>query len=106
MKREKVPKLPLKDASERGADFLAELVVYGISAGVLAIQQWDSSRKEHRKEAALAAKEAAKEAEAYRLQQLNEQRQWAELNKLSQTVAELQSRLSVMEQLQKRRWLS
>merc|ERR1719263_1226819 len=105
MSKEQVPVLNEKLASERGADFLAEMVVFGVAAGALGIEQWESRRRERAAAAALERHEADKEAEAIRRQELNEQRQWAELSRLHQTVDELKARLAHLE-TRRPRWFS
>ena len=73
-------------------------------------ERWNAEKKRLDGEAELQKKleEAdakAKEAEAQRLAVLNERKQWAELERLHQSVAELQGRLSAMEEArQQRRW--
>jgi len=102
LKSERVGLLKEKEALVRGADFLAEMVVYSVSAGVLGAEYWLSEQKA--KKAAAAA--AAKEAEALRLKELNEKQQWREFEQLNCKLEEAQRRLSAMEEMmaRQRRW--
>merc|ERR1712167_32125 len=99
-----VPKIKDTEALERGSDFLAEMVVYSITAGVLGVEQWYSKRKERDRLAIEAATLAAKEAEQRRLNALNEEQQWAEFKTLHQAVAALQGRVNELEERGSRRW--
>ena len=88
-------------AVEKGSDFLAEMIIYGISASVLGFEYVITKRKEEKK--------AAEEA---RLQEANEQLQWQEFKQLNLRVANLQSAVLELvrereqrnEELQRRRW--
>lgn len=85
-------------AVEKGSDFLAEVVIYGISAGVLGFEYVMSKRKEEKK--------AAEEA---RVREANEELQWQEFKQLNTRVANLQSAVLELvrereEQQQRRRW--
>ena len=99
-----VPKIKEKEALERGSDFLAEMVVYSITAGVLGVEQWYSKKKERERSALEAAKLAAKEADARRLNALNEEQQWAEFKRLHQALVALQGRVNELEERGSRRW--
>ena len=103
MDKSLVPKLQENAAAEKGADFVAEMFVYAVSAGALGVEQWYSRRKERGAEEAQSAKEAAKEAEARQLSLYNEQKLWAAISSLHQTVAELQHRVSAAEESEARR---
>ena len=99
LKRERVPTLTEKDALTKGSDFLAELVVYGVSAGVLGAEYWISSGKAKKAAESKAKRKAEKEAEAVR----NEQKQWSEFERLSSQLADVQGRLQAMEELERSR---
>mmetsp|Transcript_40192 Transcript_40192/g.80568 ORF Transcript_40192/g.80568 Transcript_40192/m.80568 type:complete len:169 (-) Transcript_40192:155-661(-) len=104
VKAQYVPRIKEQEALERGSDFLAEMVVYSITAGVVGVDQWYSKKKERQREAKEAVREAAKAAEVNRLREENEERQWAEFQRLHLTIAELQARLHKLEQNGARRW--
>jgi hypothetical protein len=91
LKKERVPTLDSKAAMERGSDFLAEMVVFTIGVGVLGIEQWHSKSKETAKAEKEELKQAAKDAEARRLKELNERQQWAELSGLREEVLDRRS---------------
>ena len=93
LKRERAPVLEQKQALMDGADFLAEMVIYGVSASILGIEYWTSRKKDLAK----AAKEAAKEAETQRLKEANEELQWQEFRQLNLRVAELNGRVAELE---------
>jgi len=99
LKRERVPVINEKDALVKGADFLAEVVVYSISASAL-LAEYFISKKNSRKAEAKAKDEAAK----------NEARQWEEFRQLNLRLAEVQDRLRAVEEaeearrLQQQRW--
>ena len=93
LKRERVARLNEKDALARGADFLAEMVVYAFSAGVVGAEYWMSESSKR----AAAAKLAAKEAHQLREKEANEELQWQEFRQLNRKVAELQDRLASVE---------
>ncbi len=101
LKRERVPVLNEKDALTKGSDFLAEMVVYGISAGVLGAEYVISSRKAMAAEAQKAERKAKKDAEAAK----NEARQWDEFRKLNLRLIEMQGRLEALEEAEKMRRL-
>ena len=101
LKRERVPVQHEKEALQDGADFLAEMVVYGVSASILGIEYWSSRKKDIKK----AEKEAAKEAKAERLKEANEELQWQEFRQLNLRVAELTGRVAQLEaQAARRIW--
>ena len=93
LKRERAPVLERKQALMDGADFLAEMVIYGVSASILGIEYWTSRKKDLAK----AAKEAAKEATTQRLKEANEELQWQEFRQLNLRVAELNGRVAELE---------
>jgi hypothetical protein len=99
LKAERVKDLGDKEALTRGADFLAEMVVYSVSASIIGIEHYMTQQKARK----ATAKEAAKEAEAQRLKQENEERQWRKFEQLDSTLQELQQRLSEMEAMEERR---
>ena len=75
-----VAKLNQKRAVEEGSEFLAEVVVYSVSAVVLGVEYMVSKRKDE-----------AKAAEVKRLEEANEELQWQEFAQLHKRVANLQS---------------
>ena len=75
-----VVRLNEKKAVERGSDFLAEMVVYIVSAGTLGVEYIVSKRKDE-----------AKAADAKREREANEELQWQEFAQLHKRVANLQS---------------
>jgi hypothetical protein len=99
LKTERVKQLNEKEALTRGADFLAEMVVYSVSASIIGIEHWMSQQKARK----AAAKEAAKEVEARRLKEENEARQWRKFQELDSTLLELRQRLSAIEAAEERR---
>ena len=78
------------------------MIVYGVSAGIVLIENTYQQRKSE----AAAKLAAAKEAEAVRQKEANEELQWQEFRELNLRVADLQSRLSAMEAQRGRRWWS
>ena len=78
------------------------MVIYGVSVGVLGAEQWISKGKEKR----AAAKEVAKEAEAQRLAEVNEENQWQEFRRLNERIVQLQERVTTLEEAEprRRRW--
>ena len=93
LKAERVRTLSEKEALTRGSDFLAEMVVYTFSAGILGAEQWISKQKEKRAE----LKQAAKEEAERESQRKNEERQWVEFEILHGKLELLQIRLAAME---------
>ena len=87
-------------AVERGTDFLAEAVVYSVSASIVGYEFVMSERKAQ----AQAAKEAAKEAEVLRLKEANEELQWQELRQMHLIQSDLRHRLMLLEEERSRRW--
>ena len=102
LKKERVPVLNEKEALAKGSDFLAEMVVYSITAGVLLAEVQVSSRKAKQAEAEKAAKKAAKRAKEAQEHAENEERQWAEFQRLNTQLTALQARLSALEDTEAR----
>jgi len=104
LKRERVSVLNEKEALTRGSNFLAEMVVYSVSASILGAELWMSDQKAKK----AAAEQAAKEKEALRLKEANEELQWQEFRQLNLKLAEVQERLSAVEAeaRQRGRWWS
>lgn len=104
MKRERVTVLNEKEALTRGSEFLGEMVVYTVSASILGVELWMSDQKAKK----AAAQSAAKEEEALRLKEANEELQWQEFRQLNLKLIDLQERLSAMEveAQRRRRWWS
>uniref|UniRef100_A0A7S0LHK1 OPA3-like protein n=1 Tax=Coccolithus braarudii TaxID=221442 RepID=A0A7S0LHK1_9EUKA len=89
LKRERVPKINEKEALERGAEFLGEMFIYGVSVLGLAVEQMYSQRK--------AAEAAATEAEKLRLKEASDAQHRREFEQLRLQVAALQRRLASIE---------
>ena len=64
LKREQIKEIDEEAALTRGSDFLAEMVVYGVSISCVGLEQWYSARKARK----AAAEEEARE-ERVRMQQ-------------------------------------
>ena len=90
---------PEAKALERGTDFVAEMVVYSVSASIIGAEYYMSEKKA----AKTAAAKAARVAEVLRLKELNEELQWQEVRQLHLILSDVRYRL---QKLEERRWWS